>query len=140
MADTQAHQDGLFLLQLQSSGAPGAPIVKLSLTVYTPGQKVTGFAEVTQATNPPLDVRSHVTGNLIYETVSGPGSKIRIDLDGWPEIHWPKDGGVGPVIPENFKAIIVLEPDYSAGTIEFQYRNDWSGKWTKVREPIKKVA
>ncbi|MCJ8508730.1 DUF1842 domain-containing protein [Rhizobium lemnae] len=140
MTEIHPIEAGLFQLKLQSTGAPGAPTVALTLGVYTPTGKVTGFAEVKQATNPPLDVRSHVLGDLIYETVIGPGSKVRIDLTGYPEIVWPKDGGVGPAIPLNFKAIILLEPDFSKGTIEYQYRKDLTGKWHVVREPIHKLA
>lgn len=130
---------GLFPLNLQSVGAPGAPVVKLSLLVYTPRQEVTGHAEVTQAINPPLDLKSHVHGNLIHETVMGPGSKILIKLLGWPEIVWPPKGGVGPVIPENFSAQVLLEPDYNSGTITFEYRTELSGKWNRVVEKIKRV-
>ncbi|MEE3623637.1 DUF1842 domain-containing protein [Nitrospirillum sp. BR 11752] len=127
---------GLFHLTLHSGGAPGAPTDTLNLTVYTPKREVTGYSLVTQATNPPLHVASHVTGTLIYETVTGPGSKIRIDLNGWPEIHWPPQAGIGPVIPQNYKAILVLEPNYASGVIRYEYRTDLSGPWHVVEQPV----
>lgn len=139
MTEKQVRPAGLFPLKLQSSGAPGAPVVELLLTIYTPKQQVTGLSEVTQATNPPLDLKSHVNGNLIYETVIGPGSKIRIDLTGWPELVWPVHGGVGPVIPENFHATLLLDPDFSEGTIKYGYRTSLSGAWHEITQPIKVV-
>lgn len=139
MSENQVRPSGLFPLKLESVGMPGAPIVELSLTIYTPKQQVTGLAEVTQAINPPLDLKSHVNGNLIYETVMGPGSKIRIDLNGWPELVWPVHGGVGPVIPENFHATVILDPDFSKGTITYGYRTSLTGAWHEITQEINAV-
>ncbi|MBB6251958.1 DUF1842 domain-containing protein [Nitrospirillum iridis] len=127
---------GLFRLELISGGAPGAPTDTLTLTVYTPNREVTGHSVVSQAVNPPLHVASHVTGTLIYETVIGPGSKVRIDLNGWPEIHWPKQAGIGPVIPQNYKATLLLEPNYASGIIRYEYRTDLTGPWHVVEQPV----
>ncbi|SIQ23075.1 protein of unknown function [Rhizobium sp. RU35A] len=140
MAIEGVQKMGLFLLPLRSEGAPGAPVNTLSLTVYTPKSIVTGHSEVTQAVNPPLGISSHVTGTLIYETVMGPGSKVRIDLTGWPEIFWPSNAGVGPVIPENYSSIILLEPDFSGGEIIFQYRTALTGEWHQVRQKVVRTA
>ncbi|MBP2548917.1 hypothetical protein J2858_001833 [Neorhizobium galegae] len=140
MAIESVQKVGLFYLPLRSEGAPGAPINTLNLTVYTPKSLVTGHSEVTQAVNPPLSVSSHVSGPLIYETVMGPGSKIRIDLKGWPEIVWPPEAGIGPVIPENYSAILLLEPDFSGGEIIYQYRTGLTGEWHQVRQPISKTV
>ncbi|MEJ8474609.1 DUF1842 domain-containing protein [Roseibium algae] len=133
---------GLFLLRLKTDTGSrlGAASNDLTLTVSTPNQTVSGHSSVTWAVSPPVDVQSHVTGVLIYETVMPPGeSKIRIDLSGWPEINWPINGGVGPVIPQNYKSIIILKPDYSEGFIVYQFRTDISGKWIEIREKIKRV-
>jgi hypothetical protein len=140
MAIESVQKVGLFYLPLRSEGPPGAPINTLNLTVYTPKSTVTGHSEVSQAVNPPLNVSSHVTGNLIYATVMGPGSKIRLDLTGWPEIVWPAGAGVGPVIPENYSAIVLLEPDYSGGEIIYQYRTGLTGEWHQVRQTISKIG
>jgi len=73
---------GLFLLQMQSeTAAIGAPILHLNLGIDTVHQKASGIAEVTQALASPVVCTSHVSGPVIYETVMGPGSKIRLDLD-----------------------------------------------------------
>jgi hypothetical protein len=114
---------GLFHLPLQSeSPLLGAPILHLQLGVDTVNNTVSGIATVTQALADPVVCTSHVTGNLIYETVMKPGkSMIRIDLSGYPEIHWPKGGGVGPVIPKNFSAMILFDENWNNGIVQYQY-------------------
>jgi len=114
---------GLFHLPLQSeSPLFGAPMLHLQLGVDTINNTVSGIATVTQALAEPLVCTSHVTGNVIYETVMKPGkSMIRIDLSGYPEIHWPQGGGVGPVIPKNFTAMILFDENWNNGTVQYQY-------------------
>jgi hypothetical protein len=113
---------GLFLLKLQSvSKLPGAPTLHLTLTVDTVNQKVSGYEEVTQALLHPVVSKGHVYGDLIYEYVWGPGSKVRIDLTGYPIIHWPAGGGVGPVILPNFRATLLLDTHYSKGEVHYEY-------------------
>jgi len=114
---------GLFHLPLQSeSQLLGAPILHLQLGVDTMNNTVSGIATVTQPIAKPVVCTSHVTGSLIYETVMKPGkSKIRIDLSGYPEIHWPTRAGVGPVIPKNFTAMILFDEDWNNGIVQYQY-------------------
>jgi len=114
---------GLFHLLLQSeSRLPGAPILHLQLGVDTMNSTVSGIATVTQPLAEPVVSTSHVIGNVIYESVMKPGkSMIRIDLSGYPEIHWPKGAGLGPVIPKNFSAIILFDEHWNNGTIQYQY-------------------
>ena len=130
---------GLFLLQLQSeSDVVGAPILHLNLTVDTPHRQASGFAEVTQPLAEPIVCKSHVSGPVIYETVMGPGSKVRIDLSGYPNISWPSQGGVGPVIPKNFVAQVLLEPNFESGEVIYQFLNQ-AGQWVEERQKIVEV-
>ena len=131
---------GLFLLKLETrTDLIGGAVLNLILTVYTPTDTVTGYAEVTQPLEHPVVAQAHVTGVLIHETVLPPSkSHVRIDLTGYPEIHWPLPGGVGPVIGQNFKSIIVLEADYSEGTIRYQYKSH-TGRWIVLEQKIYKV-
>lgn len=142
MTDTmnvENQKAGLFLLKLQSgSGMPGAPVLHLNLGVDAPHDKVTGIAEVTQALANPVVCTSHVHGVVIYETVMGPGSKIRIDLSGYPNIDWPKDAGVGPVIPKNFTAMVLLDTDWRSGEVRYQYQSV-NGGWVSMTQPIHEV-
>ncbi len=128
---------GLFPLKVQSETTLfGAPILHVTLGVDTVNKKVTGIATVTQALQNPIVCTSHVTGDLIYETVQSPGiSKIRIDLTGYPEIHWPTNAGIGPVIPKNFSAILLFDKDWSSGIAMYQYRTNNAG-WIKEEQKL----
>ena len=127
---------GLFHLPLQSeSSLFGAPILHLQLTVDSVNNKVSGGATVTQPLAKPVVCTSHVTGNLIYETVLAPGkSMIRIDLTGYPVIHWPAGAGVGPVILKNFSAMILFDENWNNGTVHYQYAT--STGWVKESQKI----
>ncbi|QSX36526.1 DUF1842 domain-containing protein [Shewanella sedimentimangrovi] len=130
---------GLFLLNLQSeSGLMGAPILHLQLGIDAPHAKATGMAQVTQALANPVVCTSHVSGDVIYETVMGPGSKIRIDLCGYPIVNWPKEGGIGPVIPKNFSAIVLLDQNWEKGEVHYQYQSN-TGGWVKEIQKIHEV-
>lgn len=130
---------GLFLLRLQSeTAAIGAPILHLNLGIDTPHQRASGIAEVTQALEHPVVCVSHVSGPVIYETVMGPGSKIRLDLDGYPNIYWPPEAGIGPVIPKNFTAMVLLNSDWKSGEVRYQYRNE-AGGWVHITQKIFEV-
>ncbi|MBQ4836602.1 DUF1842 domain-containing protein [Pseudoalteromonas luteoviolacea] len=141
---------GLVHLALKSETGElyaGAPTLNLQLTLDTIHDSATGYAEVTKATATHVESVSHVSGNIIYETVMGPGSKVRIDLTGFPNIHWPQIPGQGPgiQIPPNFKATLVLEPDFSEGEVVYQYLQypDYPqpslGEWVKVYQRIHEV-
>jgi hypothetical protein len=134
---------GLFLLKLQSeTHLEGAPLLGLTLTVYTPKKTVTGYAEVTQALAQPVVCQSHVHGDLTYETVMSPGkSAVRIDLSGHLAVNWPAIDGIGPVLPENFKATLVLSTDYTEGAVVYEYLTDLAtGTWNCIEQKIKKVS
>lgn len=128
---------GLFPLDIVTEAPPGAPTNTLHLVVYTPKGEVTGHSQVTQATNPPVNVTSHVTGTWQYELTGGafPGT-VKIVLQGWPEIKWPARGGIGPVILENYRATLKLSPKHSV--ISYDYR-DAAGEWVSVSDQAVKV-
>jgi hypothetical protein len=139
-AVTTATPAGLVPLNLRSTPrGPGAPTLRLFLLAFTPKEKVTGYAEVTQALQSPIVCLSHVNGVLIWETVMPPGkSAVRIDLTGYPEIVWPDDGGIGPVIGQNFKAMVVLDTHFTEGTVRYEYQSR-SGEWVREEQPISRV-
>lgn len=117
---------GLFHLPLQSSSQLlGAPTINLQLGVDTVNETASGIATVHQSTRQGTVCTSEVKGKVIYEYTMDPkDSKIRIDLTGYPNIHWPPHGGVGPVILPNLKATILLDTDWSSGTIMYQYMHN----------------
>ncbi len=118
---------------------PGAPLFKLSLLVYTPGEKVNGFGEITQAINPPLDVKTKLEGSFTYMTVMPRNVHILIVLTGYPIIHWPSHAGIGPVIPPNVDLRMVLEENWQSGTANYKYM-DAQGNWKELKNaPVKAV-
>lgn len=51
---------------------------------------------------------------------------------GYPEFDWPKNAGIGPVIPQNTKLDIYFDVNtLKSGSADFQYRRGW-GDWTHV--------
>ena len=137
LSDATKARTGLFLLQLQTvTPDPLMPLLQLRLTVSTPTEAVEGYAEVIQATTPRGPVTSHVTGSLNPQYVMPPGkSHIRLDLTGYPNIQWPSNGGIGPVILPNFKATVLLDTKYSTGHVFYQYC-DAQGAWHSVDQTI----
>lgn len=128
---------GLFHLSLQSqTKLLGAPTVMLSLAVDTINQTVTGVATVANGSlTKPLLCTAHTTGNIIHEPGPNPEtSKIRIDLMGYPEIHWPVLPGLRPSLPKNFSAMILFDANYTNGQIMYQFAT--GGKWTRETQGI----
>ncbi|MBL4613255.1 MAG: DUF1842 domain-containing protein [Magnetovibrio sp.] len=140
-AEVQTSQmAGLFRLSLETeSKLAGAPALHLSLTIDTVNDIADGAAEVTQALADPVVCTSHVHGTVNPQYTMDPSSsKIRIDLTGYPLIHWPQGGGVGPVFPPNFKAQLLMETDYQKGNVIYQYQTS-NGSWVKIEQKIHTV-
>ncbi len=136
---TEKKQLGLFHVNYEVRiGRPDQPIVgdvrlNLSLAVYTPGKTVSGIAHITQATNPPLDQHSKVSGNYTYLTVMPNNSHILVTATGFPDIHWPAGAGHGPQLQPNFELHMVLEDDWQTGRANFKYR-DPNGNWQEAND------
>jgi hypothetical protein len=138
-ADVLPGQAGLFLLTLKSHSAlRGAPVVTLRLTVDMPHRLVRGLAEVTQPLANAVVCLASVNGTLTPEYVMPPGkSAMRLDLDGYPDIHWPPNSGLGPQLPLIFKAVVVLDTSFEMGFVDYQYRQ-WFGDWHRI--PHQEIA
>jgi len=135
-----AMKTGLFPVCYEvGKGMPGAPMFKISLLVYTPAEKVNGFGEITQATSPPLDVKTKLEGSYTYMTVMPRNVHILVVLTGYPPVHWPVHGGIGPVIPPNVDLRMVLEENWQSGTANYKYL-DAKGNWVEIKDaPVKAV-
>ena len=133
-------QVGLFPVCYEIGGnMPGAPLFKVSLLVYTPGKAVSGFGIITQATNPPLKIETKLHGDFTYMTVMPKNVHILVVATGYPIIHWPPHGGIGPVILPNVHLRMVLKEDWKSGTANFQYI-DAKGNWHNIENaPVKMV-
>ena len=130
---------GLFPVCYQIGGnMPGAPTFKVHLMVYTPDKRVTGFGEITQATNPPLEVATKILGSYTYMTVMPDNTHILVTATGYPPIQWPPHGGIGPVIPPNVELRMVLSDDWSKGTAQYRYYAN--GSWHEITDaPVEKI-
>ena len=132
--------EGLFLACYEIAGdKPGAPLFKVHLSVYTPAKTVTGHGQITQAINPPLDIATKLDGSYTYMTVMPRNVHILITAAGYPILHWPPWGGVGPVIPPNVELRMVLEEDWKSGTANYKYVDD-NSNWHEIEgAPVKAV-
>ena len=117
-----AQDIGLFALNLRSEPQPGqlgAPVLELRLLVSPEQETARGLAVVTQPLQHPVVCSSFVTGPLIIMTVMHPTrTSMRFDLVGH-QYDLPPTSDI--VNPENFRATVVLEENFSKGTVEYQY-------------------
>ena len=136
----QAEKTGLFLACFEIGGEmPGAPLFAVHLSVYTPGEKVSGFGRITQTTSPPLDLATKLNGDYTYMTVMPNESHILVVATGYPPIDWPPNGGLGPVIPPNLQLRMVLTADWKSGTANYKY-SAGDGTWQSVTDaPVRAV-
>lgn len=131
---------GLFIVSYEIGGEmPGAPLFKVNFSVYTPGETVHGMGHITQATNPPLDIATNLSGQYTYMCLMPKSCHILVTATGHPMIKWPQGGGIGPVIPPNVELRMVLNEDWKSGTANYKYM-DSKGMWHEVTNaPVKIV-
>lgn len=136
------NQAGLFLVTYDiGTGMAGAPSFKVTMTVYTPEDTVSGGGNITQATNPPVNVNTQFSGQYTYMTVMPNQSKILVNATGYPVAHCPPQMGIGPVMMPNLQLQMVLSEDWQSGTANYKYCNDASGNWTEVKNaPVKAIS
>lgn len=130
---------GFFPAKFQIGGdMPGAPTLSLNLGVDTPHESVSGIAELTQAVNPPLDIKSKIMGDFTYMCTMQ-NCHILVVCTGYPNVKWPAHGGVGPVLMPNLHIRMVLTEDWKSGTANYSYLNA-DGAWIDVKQaPVKLI-
>lgn len=140
MESQSERKTGLFIVCYEIGGdMPGAPLFKVNLGVYTPAETVSGIGNITQATNPPLDIGTRLHGQYTYMCVMPKTCHILITATGYPIIKWPQGGGIGPVIPPNVDLRMVVTEDWKSGTANYKYVDD-KGNWHEITDaPIKLV-
>jgi hypothetical protein len=123
---------GLFIVSYNiTTGLAGAPNFEVHLTVSTPTKEVNGMGHITQATNPPLEIISKISGDFTYMTVMPNSTHILVTAQGYPNIQWPPNAGIGPVILPNSKLRMILEDNWQSGTASFSYV-DSQGNWIDI--------
>lgn len=124
---------GLFPVAYRiGNGMPGSVNFNVHLMVYTPGERVSGYGTITQATNPPLDVPTKLEGSFSYMTVMPKDTHILVVATGYTV-----EPGTQQEI--NVELRMVLTDDWKSGVANYQYRDN-SGHWHKVSDaPVKMV-
>lgn len=111
----------------------GAKTFRVSLLVYTPGKTLSGYGVITQPVNPPLRIESKLYGDFTYMTVMPSKTHILVTATGYPDIHWPPHGGVGPVLLPIVHLRMVLTEDWKSGTANYKYL-DAKGEWQEIND------
>lgn len=128
---------GLFPVNFAiGTGAAGAIAFRLSLLVNTPDKVVTGWGRISQAVNPPLDIRSNVHGTYTYMATMK-DTHILVVATGYPVADCPPH--TGTTLLPNLELRMVLTDDWASGTAFYKYRN--GGPWIEVKDvPVKLIA
>lgn len=128
--------DGYFIVSYRIGGdMPGAPIFTVHLGVDTAHKEVRGDGEVTQAVNPPLRIRTMLSGTFTYMCVMPKECKILVKLGGVPAAA-PSEHPPGLL---NTDLHMVLNDDWKSGTASYRYRDD-SGQWVEITDaPVEQI-
>ncbi len=131
---------GLFLVSYEIGGQmPGQPFFSLNLSVFTPGETVSGIGHIKQTTNPELDMGTSLSSHYTYMCVMPDTCHILISATGYPVIKWPQGAGIGPVIPPNTELRMVLKDDWQSGVATYKYIDNMS-TWQEIKDvPVKAV-
>jgi hypothetical protein len=112
--------------------AIGSPLLKLSIVVDIPNGKITGIANITQTTNPPLKFRADVWGTFstVQPVPDAPPVNI-VTLDGNPS-------GQYSMIAETFHFHGILSNDWKSGNASYRYYE--GERWHTVENAIVTVT
>jgi len=132
---------GLFIASYQIGGdKPGAPLFNVNLSIYTPGKTVSGIGHISQATNPPLDVVTHLKGTYTYMCVMPKNCHIQVRLTGSSVVKLSPVSGVEPVALHNVELLMVLTEDWKTGGANYSYL-DKAGNLHEVEgAPVKEIS
>lgn len=130
---------GLFPVSYEiGTGALGAPLFTVHFLVNTPQRTVTGMGQITQATNPPLDISTKLDGWYLTELILGAPYNV-VNATGYPMIVWPPIAGPGPVLQPNVHLRMLLSGDWQSGTATYTYIDE-RGSHTVTDVPVKLVS
>lgn len=122
-----------------STGLAGAPALQIHVIYDIASATVTGSGHLTQAINPPLDLKVRLNGSFISPLVQGAPSQFLVFLQGVPLVKWPKYGGIGPELPIVLDVTLTLNADRTEGTAHYAYL-DANGKWQELNGvPVKAI-
>lgn len=142
IADGMQPISGLVTVNLfsESEGRASEAIeLELSLLIDVSNGRVSGFAQVTQATSMPILCISHVSGVVIHRNQADQESKVRLDLVGYPAISWPNAKGIPDAFSRNFNASVVLDEEFTSGEVVYHYKTS-SGALMEERQKMYQEA
>ncbi|RXZ43940.1 DUF1842 domain-containing protein [Crenobacter cavernae] len=131
---------GLFIVSYQIGDAkPGAPLFHVNLSVNTVDRTVGGSGQVTQATNPPLNIHvSALHGEYNYLTVQPNESHILVVAKGEVAHNFPPPAIGTILLPVELR--LVLSHDWKTGTAYYKYPNVEGKQVTVENAPVKAVT
>ena len=126
---------GLFIQSYQiTTGFAGAPTFVVHLAVNTSQKNISGQGHVSNnSTHPPMEIYSKLSGDFTYMTVMPNNTHILINTVGYPNLNFPPNIGIGPVILPNTKLTMVLESNWHTGTANFSYMDE-RGNWHEIND------
>lgn len=114
-----------------SSFEPGAPVLNVRMLVNMPTRTVTGESTVSNASLGNM-VTSNIRGTVTPYPSEADPQVWMVNITGWPQVSWPKGGGIGPILLSNLKASFSVLPNWQKGTSgSYAYRSG-SLEWTKI--------
>ncbi len=118
------------------SGLAGGPTLHLSLIFSTEDHDINGHAQITQALASPVVLKAKVVGSYLSLFILGSPYFV-IQGAGYPDLHWPKHSGIGPVLLPNLEFSLNTPTSFSVGGQKgelpgkgrFRYRTSMIGDW-----------
>lgn len=128
---------GLFLANyVIGNGMLGAASFRMSLLINTPDRSVSGRGIVSQATNPPLNLVSNLSGEYHYQCANNE-CYVLINLVGAQPYF-----GIPPIGSDlqNTRLHLLLNDDWQSGVGNVSYLDSRTGKWIEYDQlPVKLV-
>jgi hypothetical protein len=130
-----------------NTGLAGGPSLHLSLIFPTNGHDFTGHAQVTQALANPVVLEAKAYGTFVTLFILGSPYMV-ISGKGYPDLHWPPPGGVGPVLLPTLEFSLNTPASFSVGGQKgelpgkgsFRYRTSTTAEWGPWMEGGVEVA
>lgn len=128
---------GLFLANyVIGNGMLGAPSLRMSLLINTPDRSVSGRSIVSQATNPPLNLVSNLSGEYHYQCTNDECFVLMNLVGAQPFFGIPPIGSD----LQNSRLHLLLNDDWQSGFGNISYLDPRTKSWVEHEQlPVKLV-
>ena len=131
MSTSEFNNTGVFVANYRiSHQLAGGVSLDVSLLFSTQDKKVVGRGAVTQATNPPLDVRTELVGEYHYQCTNN-SCFVMVNLKGVDAI---RARILPPISVENVDAHILLNDDFKYGVANFRFLDPRTNEWVEENQ------